>query len=72
MLCEIQTFGFFFFGNAQTHDPVDYFQDDGADDAGIDHGCGDASELYGDLTADTGDITAKTSATQTWSAEHTG
>ena len=39
---EIQAFGFFILCNAQTHDPVENFQDDEADNAGIDHSCADA------------------------------
>ena len=41
---EIQAFGFFILCNAQTHDPVENFQDDEADNAGIDHGCANADK----------------------------
>ena len=69
---EIQAFGFFVICNAQAHDPVEYFQDDEADNAGIDHSCADAGKLHHQLAADAGDVTAETSAAQTFGAEHTG
>ena len=69
---EIQAFGFFILCNAQTHDPVENFQDDEADNAGIDHGCANADKLHCQLIADTGDVTAETGTAQTFGAEHTG
>jgi len=69
---EIQALGFFVLCDSETDNPVEYFQDDGADDAGIEYGCADAKQLHGHLTADTAYVTAKTGTAQAFGAEHTG
>ncbi len=72
MESEVQTFAFLIFCNAQTHDAINDFQDDGADHAGVSH-CGeDAGALDHDLTTDAGDITTEARATKAFGTEHTG